>query len=192
MESKCHLPSEELNQTAGHDVEVDDAQLEVGGDTSSEEDPLRDPLSGEHTIALPQELPLIQKVSSSLEAPNTVLASPTLGTQSRRSVRLKIKGLTGGFSTKPLITLGSGSPLFHQFPFNGLTIAEIIDLFHSYRILLGDTDLQRDTIISHIRSIQRATFEIYMHQVVEKSRTSSFELVIIIHNVDAERTIVIQ
>jgi hypothetical protein len=83
-----------------------------------------------------------------------LLSAPPSQSQVRRSIRLKVKGLNGGTS-KYRSQPHSGSPLMVLFPFCRFTTAEIVDLFHYFRVQLGFNELQRVQMIISFRIIKK-------------------------------------
>jgi hypothetical protein len=97
----------------------------------------------------------------------------------RRNIKLKVKGTHSSFDQSVGRTsLNSGSfPLFDNFPFTRLTVEEIAELFSSYRIKLGDNTQHREHIILAIQASSRNSFENTIKQVIDKSKTNSYEMV---------------
>jgi hypothetical protein len=80
----------------------------------------------------------------------------------RRSIQLKVKGLTGSTSKHHSLP-NIGSPLMASFSFSRFTPAEIVDLFYYFRVQLGHNDLQREQIITSFRIMQRKQFDSLVH-----------------------------
>jgi hypothetical protein len=99
----------------------------------------------------------------------------------RRSIKLKVKGTHSSLDQSVGRTsLNSSScPLFDNFPFTRLTVEEIVELFSSYRIKLGDNAQHREQIILVIQTSSRISFENTIKQVIDKSKTNLYEMVIV-------------
>jgi hypothetical protein len=108
-----------------------------------------------------------------------LLSPPPSQSQVRRNIRLKVKGLNGG-TFKIRSQSHSGSLLLAPFPFSRFTNAEIVDLFHPFRVRLGFNEIQRDQIIKSFRSMQRNQFDSLVHQIIDKSQHDSFDIVTVV------------
>jgi hypothetical protein len=75
-------------------------------------------------------------------------------------------------------SLNSGSyHLFDNFSFTRLTVEKNYELFSSYHIKLGDNVHHREQIIHAIQASSRNNFENTIKQVIDKSKTNSYEMV---------------
>ena len=74
-------------------------------------------------------------------------------------------------------TPAKGNPLIDAFPFNRLTSSEIVSLFEVYRISLGQTEAQREFVISNMRTCPRPSFENIIHQALQLTKDSDIVIV---------------
>jgi hypothetical protein len=120
---------------------------------------------------------------------NLVIMSfiPLTATAPRRSARLKVKDLVGsgrGIDKSRLSPNTDTCPLFENFSFIRLTVEEVADLFHSYRIILGDNEQHRDLIMTAIQSSTRISFEILL-----KCKENLYDMVIVYPKLNLEGNI---
>jgi hypothetical protein len=116
------------------------------------------------------------------------------GHEPRRSVCLKIKGLSGFGKNSSIGYMSSnpGScPLLDSFLFPRLSSDEISDLFRSYRVILGDNDTHRNLIVEHVKHLPRDFYDSTISQMLHKCKKNSYELVTLYPTVTEEGTIVI-
>jgi hypothetical protein len=96
--------------------------------------------------------------------------SVLVGKEVRRSVRLKRKGLAGsdsGAGSNHETLLSGTCPLLTKFSFTRLSPNKVLDLFRSYRIILGENEAQRDIIL---KSLQNGSREIFYKLSVTNNR----------------------
>jgi hypothetical protein len=72
-----------------------------------------------------------------------------------------------------------------------MTDLEIVELFRTYRINLGQNDTQRDKIISHFQNINRSQFELAVKQVLDQTKVDLFEKVTVTPDTNEEGFLVI-
>jgi hypothetical protein len=104
------------------------------------------------------------------------------GPEPRRSVRLKIKGLSRSSmsSSKGYLSNILGScPLLDSFSFHRLSIDEISELFRSYHVILGDNDTHRKLIVDHLKNLPRDSYDSIVSQMLHKCKENSYELITI-------------
>jgi hypothetical protein len=106
--------------------------------------------------------------------------APLAGKEVRRSIRLKAKGMVGsssGAGSSRTNSLSGTYPLLTNFPFTRLSTEEVLELFRSYRIILGENETQRDMILKSLQNSSRDTFLNSVSQMIEKTIENSFDLI---------------
>jgi hypothetical protein len=68
-------------------------------------------------------------------------------------------------------------PLLTHFPFTKLSSDEILDLFRSYCIILGETEENRTLILKSLQTSSRESFINSLNQMIEKSIENSYDTV---------------
>lgn len=81
-------------------------------------------------------------------------------TKAKRRLRAKAEGSISA----------TGMPLIHNFPFHRLTVEQVDALFKVYRIQLGNSTQDQLTIIQHIQSMARVSFETIIHMLIDQSK----------------------
>ena len=75
---------------------------------------------------------------------------------------------------------GTGIPLVTNFPYQRLTLEQISNLFRIYKIQLGKDADEATTMIQNIQKLRRASFETYLHSLIDKSKTLDTSQVLVL------------
>lgn len=125
------------------------------------------------------------------------VAAEAVRAEPRKSLRLRVQGapvsvLTKAKKrarTKEVGDSSSGSagiPLITNFPYNRLTIQQIVDLFRVYQIQLGATSQDQHTIIQALRDLGRPQFEKVIETIMSQTKSINNNDLIVLRNIETK------
>lgn len=121
------------------------------------------PVHQNETVLVPQpdmpaQDPPVQPRQIAQRAPPVPAAAGGDTEETRHSLRLKVKELTGGPSRRPRGGSTSGNNLIQKFPYINLSDHEIIELFEVSGLSLGPTLEEQLKVVAHLKTLSTARF----------------------------------
>lgn len=136
------------------------------------------------TGASPDKPILLSDSTSDQQIPTPVVPREQASRQftiTRKSLRIQVQGGPVDIISKAKKRVRergegssstSGIPLVNSFPFRRLTLDQIVDLFRVYQIQLGNAEHDHVAIIQAIQQLDRAQFEKYVKELLDRTKSS--------------------